>query len=90
MAIKLRPDFVVAHNNLGNALFAERKTEEAISHYKTAIRLKPDHTGAHNNLGNALTVLGRIKEADHHLQVARNLEKNLRSDQSREPVFPVN
>tara|TARA_B100000315_G_C14140582_1_gene391181 strand:+ start:396 stop:566 length:171 start_codon:yes stop_codon:yes gene_type:complete len=54
------------------------------------IKLRPDLAAAHNNLGNALTVLGRTKEADHHLKVARDLEKNLSSDQPREPVFPVN
>jgi len=90
MAIKLKPDFAPTYNNLGNALSIERKTEEAISHYKMAIKLKPDYAGVHDNLGNALMVLGRTKEADHHLKMARDLEKNLRSDQPREPVFPVN
>ena len=51
MAIKLKPDYALAHNNLGNALFAEGKIEEAISHYKMAIKLKPDYALAHNNLG---------------------------------------
>ena len=43
-----------AHNNLGIALVAEGKNEEAISHYKMAIKLNPDYALAHNNLGNAL------------------------------------
>ena len=34
------PDFALTHINLGNALLTERKTEEAISHYKKAIKLK--------------------------------------------------
>ena len=54
MAIKLKPDYAEAHNNLGNALFAKRKIEEAISHYKMAIKFKPDYANAHNNLGIAL------------------------------------
>ncbi|HHZ65064.1 MAG TPA: tetratricopeptide repeat protein [Flavobacteriales bacterium] len=50
MAIKLNPDFAKAHNNLGTALVAERKIEEAISHFKMAIKLNPDFAKAHNNL----------------------------------------
>jgi len=42
MAIKLNPDFALAHNNLGSALSVEGKIEEAVSHYKMAIGLKPD------------------------------------------------
>ena len=39
----------------GVALSAERKIEEAISHYKMAIKLEPDLAAlAHNNLGIAL------------------------------------
>ena len=50
MAIKLNPDFFLAHNNLGIALVAEGKIEEAISHYKMAIKLKPDFADAQKNL----------------------------------------
>jgi len=51
---KKYPTFAAAHNNLGNALSAERKIEEAISHYKMAIKIKPDYAYAYNNLGIAL------------------------------------
>jgi len=51
---KKYPGFSVVHNNLGAALFAERKIEEAISHYKMAIKIKPDYAAAHNNLETAL------------------------------------
>ena len=39
---KKYPGFSVVHNNLGIALVAEGKNEEAISHYKMAIKLNPD------------------------------------------------
>jgi len=39
---KKYPNFSVVHNNLGIALRADGKNEEAISHYKMAIKLKPD------------------------------------------------
>ena len=54
MAIKINPDYADAHYNLGNALFAERKIEEAISHYKMAIKLNPDFAAAQKNLETVL------------------------------------
>ena len=54
MAIKLNPDFADAHNNLGVALVAEGKNEEAISHYKMAIKLNPGFAAAQKNLETAL------------------------------------
>jgi len=50
MAIKLKPDYALAHNNLGSALSVEGKIEEAISHYKMAIKIKPDYAAAQKNL----------------------------------------
>ena len=54
MAIKIKPDFAEAYSNLGIALVAEGKNEEAISHYKMAIKIKPDYADAYNNLGAVL------------------------------------
>ena len=54
MAIKLKPDYADAHNNLGAVLFFIKKTEEAISHYKMAIKLKPGFDVAQKNLEVAL------------------------------------
>jgi len=51
---KKYPGFSVVHNNLGNALSAEQKIEEAISHFKMAIKIKPDYADAYNNLGAVL------------------------------------
>ena len=41
-AIRLKPDYAEAHNNLGIALMAQGKHDEAIVAYREAIRLKPD------------------------------------------------
>jgi len=57
---KKYPNFAIAHYNLGIALFAKQKNEEAISHYKMAIKINPDYALAHNNLGNALLKKRRI------------------------------
>jgi len=67
---KKYPGSPVVHNNLGNALSAERKIEEAISHYKMAIKLKPDYAEAYSNLGNALLNKGRTSEAISHYKMA--------------------
>ena len=41
-ALRLRPDFAEAHNDLGNALRDQGKREEAIAEFRTAILLDPD------------------------------------------------
>ena len=71
---KKYPDFALAHNNLGNALSAERKNEEAISHFKMAIKLQPDYAAAHYNLGNALVAEGKNEEAISHYKMAIKLK----------------
>jgi tetratricopeptide (TPR) repeat protein len=63
-ALRLKPDFAEAHNNLGNALNDEGRTPEAIAQYQEALRLNPDYVGAHNNLGNIwFKMPGRLDDA---------------------------
>ncbi len=45
----------VAHNNLGVALAAQNKTEEAISHFQKALHIKPTFIDPHFNLGIAMS-----------------------------------
>jgi len=54
MAIKLKPDYAEAYNNLGNALLHAKMTEEAIDYYKEAIRIRPGFAAAQKNLETAL------------------------------------
>jgi protein O-mannosyl-transferase len=54
-ALKIKPDYVVAHYNLGNVLEKKGHTDEAIAQYLEALRIKPDFAEAHNNLGTALS-----------------------------------
>ena len=62
-ALRLKPDYAEAHNNLGNALREQGQLAEAVTHYQEALRLKPDYAEAHNNLGNALREQGQLAEA---------------------------
>lgn len=70
------PDFLLAHNNLANALLAEGRTGKAISHYKMAINLMPDYATAHYNLGFALMKGKKTGEAIFHFKMAIQLKPN--------------
>ena len=60
----------MAHNNLGNALAADGRVDEAASHFETAIKLRPDYPEAESNLGDALNQLRRFSESVPHLERA--------------------
>ncbi|MEN6457848.1 MAG: tetratricopeptide repeat protein [Thermoguttaceae bacterium] len=59
-----------AHNNLGNAIAAEGRREEAIMQFQEALQWQPAFPEAHNNLGNALAGLGRSDEAIGQFRLA--------------------
>ena len=60
-AIGLRPGYAEAHVNLGNALRAEGKLDEALASYRHALALA--RGPAHYNVANLLTELGKADEA---------------------------
>ena len=64
------PEFAVAHNNLGLALWARGEREEAISQYREALRIDPRAPAFHLNLANALSEMAELDEAIDHLQQA--------------------
>jgi tetratricopeptide (TPR) repeat protein len=59
-ALKLQPDDSRAFNNLGNALVATGRAEEAVLAYDQAIRLGADDPAFYNNRGQARLVLGDL------------------------------
>jgi tetratricopeptide (TPR) repeat protein len=73
-ALEVSPerDFI-AHHNLGHALSAQGKQEEAIPHFREALRIRPDYSVAHFNWGNAVGVQGKVEEAITHYQAAIRL-----------------
>jgi protein O-mannosyl-transferase len=74
---KKHPSFSVIHNNLGIALFSDRKNnKESISHFKMAIKLKPTNIKAHYNLGIALFSILKYEEAIYHYRVAIKIQPN--------------
>ena len=52
-AIRLRPDYAEAHNNLGIALASQGQMADAIRQWKEALRLKPDFQDPKVNLQRA-------------------------------------
>lgn len=54
MAIKLRPDFAIAHGNLGSCYYERGEIDAAIRTFKYAIQLEPNFPDAYNNLGRCM------------------------------------
>jgi tetratricopeptide (TPR) repeat protein len=63
-AVRLKPDYVLARDSLGKALYGEDRVAEAIAQYEQALRLNPDFVPAHFDLALALLKSpGRLDEA---------------------------
>jgi Flp pilus assembly protein TadD len=56
-ALRLKPDFVLAYNNLGLALQRTGRFEEAITNFKEALRLRPNNADINANLTRASGML---------------------------------
>src|ERR1035441_1739283 len=59
-ALRLKPGYAMAYNNLGVALTKKGQFDAGISQFQEALRLKPDYAEAHYNFGNALVRKGQI------------------------------
>ena len=69
-ALRVKPDYADAHNNLGVALESTGQRAAALRAYREALRFSPDHPYAHENLGRNLETDGRLDEAIGHLGAA--------------------
>jgi Flp pilus assembly protein TadD/DNA-binding CsgD family transcriptional regulator len=69
-ALRLRPDYPEAHNNLGVALRSRGDSHTAEQHYRDALRLRPGYPEAHHNLAVLLMGAGRQVEAADHFHAA--------------------
>jgi hypothetical protein len=72
----LRPDLGETHNNLGTALSAKGRMDEAIEQFKEACRVTPHVPAIHVNLANSLAAGGRFPEAEaKYLELITAMEK---------------
>jgi tetratricopeptide (TPR) repeat protein len=73
-AVALRPEVVLSHMNLGDALSVRGKFEEAVACYRRAIELSPKRVLLHNRLGGALERQGKQDEATAAYEEAKRLK----------------
>lgn len=73
-AVKLNPNYVLAHYFLGNALARTGNFEMAEIHFRNAIQLQPDYAAAYNDLGNTLAAQGNPEEAMTHYKKAAEIK----------------
>ena len=73
-AIKLKPDYHEAINNLGTVYYAQKSYRRAIKQYKKALKLSPDQASVHSNLGTAYFARNDIEKAMEEFRVAITLD----------------
>jgi len=72
-ALRLRPDYPSAHNNLCQAAAHLARFDEALSECELALRKDPTRWASHNSLGLALASRGRASEAAGEFEAALRL-----------------
>ena len=73
-AIALRPNYVAAYNQLGNALQTLEQSDEAIAAYQKILEINPNVAAAHFNLGSIWQMQGKYEEAIAAYQQAVELK----------------
>ena len=69
-AIKIKPDYADAYNNMGISQQGKGDLEAAIESFNKALEIKHDFTEAYNNLGNTLQKKGDLESAIENYQQA--------------------
>ena len=80
-AVKAKPDFAEAHNNLAYCLRQQgpAKYSEALEHYDKAIKLKPNLAEAYEYRGVLYVKMNRKKDAEEDLAKLKQLDPKLAS-----------
>ena len=76
-AVKLKPNYSEAINNLGTVYYASKSYRRAISQYKKALKLAPDSASIHSNLGTAYFARNQIAQATEEFRTALKLDPNV-------------
>ena len=79
-ALKIKPDYAEAYNNMGIALKDKGDLEVAIESYKQALKIKPDYAEVYRSLSN----IHRYKEHDEYFLKMQSLcQSSSLSDEQR-------
>lgn len=73
-AIKLKPDYPEAVNNLGTIFYAHKSYRRAISQYRRALRITPEAASIISNLGMAYFARKNYKDAYDMFEKARSID----------------
>lgn len=76
-AVKLKPDYAEAINNLGTVHYAKKSYRRAISYYRRALRLSPEAASIYSNLGTALFARKQYPQATEAFQTALRLDPDV-------------
>jgi Tfp pilus assembly protein PilF len=73
-SLQAKPDYALAHNNLGYILLQDGRTGEAIAHFEAGLRAQPVYPEACYNLGRAFMSNGAPGEAAECFQKALGMD----------------
>jgi tetratricopeptide (TPR) repeat protein len=73
-AVKLRPDYAEALNNLGTVHYAKKSFRRAVNQYKRALKYAPNSASIHSNLGTAHFARKNYKLAMEEYETALSLD----------------
>ena len=71
-ALKIKPSYAEAHNNMGNALMDKGDPDAATVSYREALRIRPDYVDLHRSLSN---VTKYTAKNIHFLELQKVLSK---------------
>ena len=75
--LKIDPNHIATHNNLGLIYQELGQYEKAINCYEKVIKIQPDLPAPYNNLGNILKELGEFKKALSYYKKAIEIKSNI-------------
>jgi tetratricopeptide (TPR) repeat protein len=69
-ALRVQPDYAIAHYNLGNLYVQQGRLDLAQRHFEEALRLLPNYADAHSNYGQLLAERGDLAAGIEHFHKA--------------------
>jgi eukaryotic-like serine/threonine-protein kinase len=74
--LSLRPNYWLAHNELGVVLYAQGKYSDALMEFRKASLAAPNNALAYANIGSIYLQLGKVSDAETPLQKSYQLHAN--------------